>query len=70
MQFGLGGGIGGCNNVSGTDPSNLAAWPYLGISASEYSRAADPFKQSPAAAAYLKKYYDTALQVTVCVSFV
>jgi hypothetical protein len=63
LQFGLGGGIGACNNVTGTDPGNLGLFPWLGISASEYSPAADPFKQNPAAQAYLRSYYNAALQV-------
>jgi hypothetical protein len=63
LQFGLGGGIGACNNVTGTDGNDLGLFPYLGISTAEYSRSIDPFKQSPAAQAYLQKYYKTALEV-------
>jgi hypothetical protein len=63
LQFGLGGGIGACNNVSGTDGSNLGIFPWLGISSSQYSSSNDPFKQSQAAQAYLRSYYKTALDV-------
>lgn len=61
-QFGLGGGISGCNNMTGTGPGNLGLFPWLGISGA-YESSIDPFKQSPAAAAYLQNYYATALQV-------
>lgn len=63
LQFGLGGGIGACNNVTGTDGNDLGLFPYLGISSSEYSKSTDPFKQSAAAQAYLRKYYNAALEV-------
>jgi hypothetical protein len=63
LQFGLGGGVGACNNVSGTGGSNLGIFPWLGISSSQYRSSSDPFKQSQAAQAYLRSYYKTALDV-------
>lgn len=62
VQFGLGGGIGACNNVTGTDPSNLGLFPWVGISGA-YEPSKDPFKKSPQAQAYAQKYYGAALQV-------
>lgn len=54
--------MGACNNVSGTDGSNLGLFPWLGISG-EYRPGVDPFKRSSAAQNYLRSYYAAALRV-------
>uniref|UniRef100_A0A383VDD3 Glycoside hydrolase family 42 N-terminal domain-containing protein n=1 Tax=Tetradesmus obliquus TaxID=3088 RepID=A0A383VDD3_TETOB len=60
-EFGLGGGIGSCNDVPGID-ARIGLFPWLGITGS-YEQKIDPFKQSLAAKEYLKKYYAAALQL-------
>jgi hypothetical protein len=60
-EFGLGGGVGSCNDVPGKD-ARIGLFPWLGVTSS-YDMKMDPFKQSVAAKEYLKKYYAAALQL-------
>lgn len=60
-EFGLGGGVGACGDKPGTNAS-VGQFPWLGL-VGVYNASLDPFKASPVARAYLRKYYAAALQL-------
>lgn len=60
-EFGMGGGLSECGDTPGTD-YKIGLFPWLGVTTS-YERSKDPFKQSPAAKAFLVDFYAAALRL-------